>query len=67
LEVLLAKHFRKFLTNRLIAQPDAASLAYITLVDGILVESILGFPEKAMLRMDAAWPIFCRGIFSSQM
>ncbi|PAK42556.1 hypothetical protein CHH47_28490, partial [Priestia megaterium] len=61
----LTKHFKKFLTSRLIAPPEAASLAYITLVDGILVESLFGFPEKAMLRMKAAWPIFCRGIFLS--
>ncbi|PEZ06865.1 hypothetical protein CN330_26755 [Priestia megaterium] len=65
LEVLLTKHFRRFLTGRIITQPEAASLAYITLVDGILVESLFGFPEKATLRMKAAWPIFCRGIFLS--
>jgi AcrR family transcriptional regulator len=63
---LLRKRFERIPQEEIIASPQDASIAYLTLVDGILIEMLFAWEEKALLRMNAAWPIFCRGVFAEE-
>lgn len=65
-EKMLTKRFKELGSEKLLDQPAAASLAYLTLIDGILAEMLYAGRSKARRRIDAAWPIFCRGVFASE-
>lgn len=39
-----------------------AAVAFMTLVDGIMVELLYEKPERSRKRLDASWPIYWRGI-----
>ncbi|SCM79105.1 TetR family transcriptional regulator [uncultured Sporomusa sp.] len=62
-ERLLTKRFRELGPEMIFTQPGAASLTYLTLIDGILAEMLYAGMNKAQRRIDAAWPVFCRGVF----
>ncbi|MWV46540.1 TetR family transcriptional regulator [Paenibacillus sp. HJL G12] len=44
------------------AHPEDAAVAYMTLVDGILVEMVYGGLPGAQRRLKASWPIYWAGI-----
>ncbi|MNN25200.1 hypothetical protein D3C81_1386590 [compost metagenome] len=39
-----------------------AAIAYMTLADGIMVELLYSQPERSKKRLEAAWPIYWKGI-----
>ena len=41
---------------------ESAALAYMTVLDGLLAEAIYGSRDKALRRLEAAWPVYCRGV-----
>ncbi len=63
-EKMLTRRFKELAPDMLLSQPAAASLAYITIIDGILAEMLYAGMNKAQRRIDAAWPIYCRGVFT---
>jgi len=39
-----------------------AALAYITVLEGVLAETIYATPEHAARRLEAVFPVYCRGV-----
>lgn len=39
-----------------------AALAYLTVLDGVLAEAIYDSRAKASRRLEAVWPVYCRGV-----
>ncbi|WP_144699840.1 TetR/AcrR family transcriptional regulator [Fictibacillus phosphorivorans] len=44
--------------------PESAALAFLTMLDGLLVELIYGIPERLQKRSKQSWSVFWRGISS---
>ncbi|MET3728304.1 AcrR family transcriptional regulator [Fictibacillus halophilus] len=44
--------------------PETAALAFLTMLDGLLVELIYGIPERLQKRSKQSWSVFWRGISS---
>jgi AcrR family transcriptional regulator len=42
--------------------PETAALAFLTMLDGLLVELIYGIPERLQKRSKQSWSVFWRGI-----
>ncbi|MBH0168141.1 TetR/AcrR family transcriptional regulator [Fictibacillus sp. 18YEL24] len=42
--------------------PETAALAFLTILDGLLVELIYGIPERLQKRSTQSWIVFWRGI-----
>ncbi|MGM0803812.1 MAG: TetR/AcrR family transcriptional regulator [Bacillota bacterium] len=42
--------------------PETAALAFLTMLDGLLVELIYGIPERLQKRSTQSWIVFWRGI-----
>ncbi|WP_416728604.1 TetR/AcrR family transcriptional regulator [Fictibacillus sp. JL2B1089] len=42
--------------------PETAALAFLTMLDGLLVELIYGIPERLQKRSTQSWLVFWRGI-----
>ena len=40
---------------------EAVAIAYLTLIDGVLVELLYGGNERYQIRVEAAWSIFWQG------
>ena len=61
---LLTRMFRlAHQTERLVIEnPYAAALAYITIVEGSLLELIYGNAQRYKKRVAATWPIFWKGV-----
>ncbi|GIO67513.1 TetR/AcrR family transcriptional regulator [Paenibacillus sp. JTLBN-2024] len=49
-----------------IANPEDAAVAYMTLVDGIMIEMVYSGMASAKRRLKASWPIFWAGIQASK-
>lgn len=48
--------------GRIIRYPRNAAIAYMTLLDGIHLETVYGGEERAMRRLVAAWPVYWLGV-----
>lgn len=48
--------------GRIIRYPRKAAIAYMTLLDGIHLETVYGGEERAMRRLVAAWPVYWLGV-----
>ncbi|MBT2763832.1 TetR/AcrR family transcriptional regulator [Paenibacillus sp. ISL-20] len=48
--------------GRIIRYPRNAAIAYMTLLDGIHLETVFGGEERALRRLVAAWPVFWLGV-----
>lgn len=47
--------------------PEMATIAYLTLTDGLNVELLYGGPNRFQRRVAAAWPIFWRGLMTETL
>lgn len=43
-----------------------AALAYLTLLDGVMAEAIYTTRAKAARRLEAIWPVYCRGVLITE-
>ncbi|MFE0557821.1 TetR/AcrR family transcriptional regulator [Paenibacillus sp. NPDC058910] len=48
--------------GRIIRYPRKAAIAYMTLLDGIHLETVYGGEERALRRLVAAWPVYWLGV-----
>ncbi|WP_339268521.1 TetR/AcrR family transcriptional regulator [Paenibacillus sp. FSL W8-0187] len=48
--------------GRIIRYPRKAAIAYMTLLDGIHLETVYGGEERALRRVVAAWPVYWLGV-----
>lgn len=48
--------------GRIIQNPQQAALAFITLMDGIDVETLYGGEERSIRRLELAWPVYWLGV-----
>ncbi|MGG4049933.1 TetR/AcrR family transcriptional regulator [Paenibacillus favisporus] len=45
-----------------VKDPDGAAVAYMTLIDGVLIEMVCGGMEGSQRRLAASWPVYWAGI-----
>lgn len=45
---------------------EAVAIAYLTLIDGVLVELLYGGKQRFKIRVEAAWSIFWQGVTSKE-
>lgn len=66
LQRTLIKYLKKMHQNGsfVCANYEAAAIAYLTLVDGAIVELIYSSPDRYNKRVEAAWLIYWRGVTS---
>ncbi|MGE7825242.1 TetR/AcrR family transcriptional regulator [Paenibacillus sp. NPDC093718] len=48
--------------GRIIRYPRNAAIAYMTLLDGIHLETVYGGEERALRRLVASWPVYWLGV-----
>ncbi|MGG4093935.1 TetR/AcrR family transcriptional regulator [Paenibacillus lautus] len=48
--------------GRIIRYPRKTAIAYMTLLDGIHLETVYGGEERALRRLVAAWPVYWLGV-----